>query len=204
MIWDTINFPVTEEDLAAGIDIGKDLTHEIKRVYAFHRLSQILESCKSGKCPDFNAFDQYHIIDISIDHFIELKAFFFYRDNMYNRDEERYYAAKALVDTVLKCKRKPKFGSCVIEAFEKDDEEMSEKVVSVVRRKSYWSAKKNYSKEPDYKDYFDAESFVNNQKKIRRKKAGKSIDADTAPGYLWDNRHLASGMDLMRLCYARV
>lgn len=193
MIWDTINFPVIEENL----------THEIKRVYAFHRLSQILESCKNGKCPDFNTFDQYHIIDISIDHFIQLKAFFFYRDNMYNRDEERYCAAKDLVDTVLKCKKKPKLGDCVVKAFEKDDDEMTKKEVSIVRRKSYWSAKKNFSREPDHKDYFDAESFVNNQKKIYQKKSGQKLNMDTASNYLWDNKHIASGMDLMRLCYAR-
>ena len=180
-----------------------DYKHILKRTISFDRLDQLLSSCKDGKCPIINEYDIYFLVDISLDGYVNDRAYYYFKDSLLGNDDDRYKNAKERINIVFKCKKKPKIDQNV---FDKDYNEIAgEKFLTSIRRKAFWISLK-YQYESNHNpnlDFCGAFGFISTVKEGHESLKSGNFHIDNFRSYLNENLHACNGLDLFRICYFR-
>lgn len=168
--------------------------HDKKRCIAFDLLDSFLEGCKQGICPFITNSIHHCIIDISLDKYIELRTYFYGIDHIGTCHNDREEKSKAKIAHLMNCKNNVEL-NCDI--FINDFDEIDGiKKMNTRNRKAFWAYQSN--RYDEYGDYINACSFIEKQITFT-----KNNNAAAYRDLISDNKHIASGFDLFRLCSIR-
>lgn len=166
--------------------------HETKRCYSFHLFDHILSCCERGICYEINDRQHYYLVDISIDGYVNNRAYYYSIDKIGIDDNDRHLMAINKINNVFNCTKRCFFDTSIfdndlnqIEFFHRN---------SVRNRKSYWTYMANKNGDP-------VDIFCKTCDFLERQKL--YIDSGNRDSYkklLLDNRDKSSAFDLFRLC----
>lgn len=177
-------------------DVDTDFKHDFKRRLSFDKLDQMIDGCFEGKCPEITDECHYLLVDISLEGYIQERAYYYSIDKIWANDEERYNKSKDRINKVLKCDKQCGIDKGVIDLGFND---LKQNQDSAKRRKAFWSylSRKNQDKHADYlessglvdkfSDAFNQPEFINS---IRQEQWPKQA-------------HLINGFELFSLCLLR-
>jgi hypothetical protein len=188
-------------NILAGV--GTTVSHEAKRVFSFEYLDQMLESCHTCSCPcvyDANAFHTV-LIDISIETYVNQRAYYYSIDNIGDNDVDRINKARLKILNHLYCTKKPT--KELYKLFLLDDQRLREPSteLSARRRKAYWSYLKKRPNNNPIDDFLSASGVIDFCLDSSRSLNGLTIDELRL--FMLNHTHVISGLDLYRFCFLR-
>lgn len=177
-----------------------DGRHVTKRKLSFDIFDNLLTCCGNGNCPILEEKYIWYLSDISINHYVNERAYYYSVDNIGKNDENRYCIANEGIDKVLSCcatnitldKNIFKVDACQTR---NDFKESSR------NRKAYWeylTKKEGGEKSKPSCNYCNACCFLESQASFE-----EELESIIYRELLIKNKDKANAIDLFRLCHIR-
>jgi len=200
-------------DIAIEIDnihkeFDADYFHDNKRIKSHLLVDTLLDECHKGQCPDLTKELRvlYCLADISLDKYIHERAYYYYRAGIGQDDQDRYYMAANRLQKVIKCSNVPNLDGYLLDLDSKEitcGNEGQATYLGARRRKAFWMYLRYKPHNNYYTDYCGACWFIDKLHGISTKSKCNKYDRDTAIELLKNHFHIATPLDLYRLCIIR-
>ncbi len=184
-----------------------DGIHRQKRIYSFLVLDRLLDCCQKGVCPPLREDEHRFLIDISLQGYIQQRAYYYSVDGIGVDDDDRYNMAKRRIEQVLlRCEVDPNFKDTL---FKRDYDLVreGETTHAATRRKAYWQFMHREYLGEDGDAYFDwnaAEVFFQKMYEDKMEEdGGREITLDECRRLWLEHLDKANGVDLYRFCCTR-
>lgn len=184
--------------------------HEQMRLNGFLIFDSLIEDCQRGMCPDligttkgrmeYEALVKF-LTDISIDGYIEEKAYYYAEAGIGSDDKNRYYMANERILRVLNCNMIPTV-NCVLLDYDSNSINSHYKE-NARRRKAYWMYLQYAPYNNPYTDYCGASRFIEEIHETSGKKRCNDDDLSKVMNLVLDYSHIANALDLYRVCLTR-
>ena len=142
-----------------------DSFHDGKRILGFDCFDDLLEKCNQGVCPisELKSSSIYMLTDISIEGYINIKAYFLGEKGIGTDHAHRSHIAEKRIKHVFKCQKEP---GKISDVFNIDTNELMKKQVKpeayhgARKRKAYWAYLTYEPQNIPHVDYLTAEDFI--------------------------------------------
>lgn len=169
--------------------------HNRKRCYSFEFFDSFLSLCEIGVCPKITEKHHYYLVDISLEKYIELRAYYYYCSGIGIDDTDRYFMANRKVENVFNCSCESKVDHRLFDIDMKHTVDFYKN--SVRNRKAYWEYLSNINRDANI-NYCEACSFLEKQYLY-----DKSLDLQEYKKIIINNKNKANAFDLFRICDIR-
>jgi hypothetical protein len=180
--------------------LDNDYFHDKKRILSFEYFDKLIEGCQKNICPTIDIDMWYHLIDISMENYINQRAYFYSIDNIGSDDNNRYYISNNRIEKIFNCERVTNLKK---EIFNFDINQTQRNLCiseGIRKRKAYWTYLKYKPDNNIGEDYFNACYFIEKIYIIYHKNTFLENDLNYTKNLLRRNLHIANGIDLFRFC----
>jgi len=182
--------------------------HWAKRIMGFDCFDDLLEKCYQGVCPisELRPASIYMLTDISIEGFINIKAYLLGEEGIGNDHAHRYHMAEKKIKHVFKCQKDP---GKISDVFKIDTNELMNKNVKpeafhgARKRKAFWAYLTYRPHNTPQVDYLNSEKFIHEIHFLSNKNVCSTQEIETIKILIESNRHIANALDLYRYCYIK-
>jgi len=184
----------------------EDYRHAKKRRLSFTILDCLIDYCVNAKkCPPIELRFEHYLIDISIERYIEDRAYFYSIDKIGTNDKNRYRMAEDRIKAVLECPNACRLGSKLFVGAIKDI--MNEDLIrsGTKNRKAFWTYLKFKPNNNPKTDYEGAAGFVKKFhleffKLLQNKEQKQTRNWNHMKSFVENHRYILNGFELFQAC----
>lgn len=185
-----------------------DKYHDIKRALSFEFLDMLIEECNNGSCPAYSLDEDswkaiwYCLIDISVEGYINQRAYFYSRDKIGIDDIHRFDVAKSRIDKILNCE-----GNFILpkHMFSFDNTALRDPHIygRAKERKAYWASMKHNPKNKldSFRDYTSACELLKTIDNLFHERM--HYPKEKLKNLWGENFHIINGVELYKYCILR-